>query len=173
MDNITVLDIAAGQNTTFIIGRPPPTPTELAAVASESESKSSASATTSKTTEISTVPATTTSNSVDLSGFGFSFGPPVTNASSTAAVVAAVEVKKEVSDGISLKDSISRTETGPWEELGRYPLEVQAQDACLICGDEEKEEESLECEMVSNFFVFFLARWFFKAQILMFFIFFL
>lgn len=141
MDNITVLDLAAGQNTTFIIARPPPTPTELAAVASES---TSSAPTTSTNAGVSTVPST--SNSVDLSGFGFSFGPPV------PVAAAVVEVKKEVSGGSSLKDSISKTETGPWEELGRYPLEVQAQDACLVCGDEEKEEESLECEMVSFYF---------------------
>lgn len=125
-DGITILDIAGGQNTTFFIARPPPTST------------TDISPLDSPAPEIVETPVVAPPTSgIDLSGFGFSFGPP--------AVVKPVE--KLVLQPVV--ERVSRTLTEAWEELLRYPTVLDAVDQCQVCGLEDGPEESLECEMVS------------------------
>lgn len=138
-DGVTLLDISAGQNTTFFIARPPPTPSELAAVSAPTPP--TASATDSVPTPVAAAPAA----GIDLSGFGFSFGAP------PAALTAEQEKVASNKEKMSLggENEISRTETEQWEEFLRYPTVLDATDACQVCGNEDKDEEQLECEMVS------------------------
>lgn len=132
MDGLTILDIAAGQNSTFFVARPPPL--------------SSAPAPEHTTVvPVSTVPATTPvvagSTGVDLSGFGFDFAPP--------PVVVAVTSKATLPVKAS---GPSRTETAVWEALLRFPeIEepaegVEVDENCCICHLEG--DDALECEKV-------------------------
>lgn len=138
LDAIELLDIAAGQNTTFFIARPPALPADLAAFAATSSSP-----TPPPPVVAAAEPAPKPAGGVDLSGFGFSFMPSSTN--SPAATPPPPPVK-EVKDANAWRPS--STEQGPWEELPRYPMVLDATDVCLICRRDDGPEEPLECEMV-------------------------
>ncbi|KAK4701353.1 hypothetical protein P7C70_g4879, partial [Phenoliferia sp. Uapishka_3] len=124
-DNLDVLDMAAGQNTTFWIIKPPMTASASLTVAAVA-------------TAVSETPAPPASTGVDLSGFGFDFGAPASvKAHASPVVIIAEEVVK----------GTSRTDQGQWEELGRYPPVLDGVDYCQICGEVDGPEDSLECEM--------------------------
>ncbi|CEQ38996.1 SPOSA6832_00479 [Sporobolomyces salmonicolor] len=150
LDGIEMLDIAAGQNSTFFIARPPPTQ------AAKDEAKSietapavaaisPTDAAPSSSTAADAVPATGFKPSIDLSGFGFSFGPPVASKPAAPAPVPVVEDAKKRASGIS------RTHPGAWEELHRFPVVLETFDECRKCGllENPAKGESLECEKVS------------------------
>lgn len=134
LEGIEFLDIAAGQNTTFFIARPPPLP--LAEGQPEVSPSPAPEAPAAASTAAEPV------GGVDLSGFGYSFG---------AAAEAAAGDKKDVAKKPTIKKrGRSTTKEEEWNELGRYPAVLDAVDACKICGKEEGPEEALECEMVGT-----------------------
>ena len=152
-----MLDLSAGQNTTFFIARPPPT--EAAKEEAKAlEASTSAPAAAAPPTSVAPPTEETSSGSpssaafkpsIELSGFGFAFGaPPTTSTESPVATgspgVSEEERKKNAA-------GISRTVQAVWEELPRFPPVEDLQDECLICGKIENEEkgDSLECEKVS------------------------
>ncbi|GAA5958640.1 hypothetical protein JCM21900_004661 [Sporobolomyces salmonicolor] len=146
LDGIEMLDIAAGQNSTFFIARPPPT--QAAKDEAKSIETAPAVAALSPTdaapssTAADAAPATGFKPSIDLSGFGFSFGPPVASKpASPAPVPVIVDAKKRAS-------GISRTHPGAWEELHRFPVVLETFDECRKCGllENPAKGESLECE---------------------------
>jgi hypothetical protein len=140
LDGITLLDMSAGQNSTFFIARPPPTPTETSDAIKTTTIASEAAA---------LAPAAVVPNigsgGVDLSGFGFDFGPPVAKAS-VIPVISTYLTE-------AAKAGISRTNVEKWEALPRWPELGQVGEECVICG-REGEQDALECEKVSiPFFV--------------------
>ena len=144
LDGIHMLDLACGQNTTFFIARPPATAADLASVSAPA-SNAIPSAPTTASAPAAAV-ASSSTPTVDLSGFGYDFAPPA-----QAVVVSqkAILPKPET--------CISRTEQEPWEALARYPFldeNCEGGDNCRICGKEEDSAggEALECEMVSLHF---------------------
>ncbi|GAA5835305.1 hypothetical protein JCM11251_006676 [Rhodosporidiobolus azoricus] len=163
-DGIELLDLAAGQNSTFFLARPPPTQ------AAKDEAKTivesvppaapaapvapSADANANASSSASATPGGAMKPTVDLSGFGFSFMPspagspvPPTSAAATPPSAAATaqseaEAKKRAAAGIS------RTNQAAWEEVPRWP-EVEGPESCGRCGGGEAEEgkgELLICE---------------------------
>lgn len=139
-DNLDVLDMAAGQNTTFWIIRPPPSisPAALSPVP----------------TPAVVAPAPLPVGGVDLSGFGFNFAP------AAPAPVAPVVTESEEDEGERrTRVNASKTDQGQWEEMGRYPVVLDGVDQCQICGEVEGAEEALECEMVSLPFPPFFCGW--------------
>jgi len=163
LDGIEMLDIAAGQNTTFFIARPPPTE-KAKAEAKQLENvpapvSAPAPPLAKDDTPADSHGASAFKPSIDLSGFGFAFGAPspATDskpASSGNATPINEEERKKNADGIS------RTQQGAWEELPRWPTLYDAQDECIICSRVENEEkgDSLECEKVSLRFVLIQIR---------------
>lgn len=139
-----MIDLAAGQNTTFFIARPPATAAELAAASIPAPATASNATTTASTPAPAIASNAEKTASVDLSGFGSAFAPPV-----SAVVVTQKAVLPKPDTGIS------RTEQDPWEALARYPYlddeEVEGADNCRICGKEDDATggDALECEMVS------------------------
>ena len=146
LDGIHMLDLAAGQNTTFFIARPPATAAELASTSTVTPAVSSIPTTSASTpAPVTAAAAASATPAIDLSGFGgYDFAPPA-----AAAVVTqkATIPKRET--------GISRTEQAPWEALSRFPYleeDVEGADNCRICGKEEDSagSDALECEMVSR-----------------------
>ncbi|KPV78376.1 uncharacterized protein RHOBADRAFT_50849 [Rhodotorula graminis WP1] len=153
LDGIEMLDIAAGQASTFFIARPPstqaakdeaktlieaPTPPPPAAAAADSAPTPAPAA------AAPGVPAV--QPSYDISGFGFSFGPPV--AAAPAPTTAAPTTSSETSTKRRAL-GISRTRQEAWEELARFPPVLDATDNCQVCGGFEADDvkgDILECE---------------------------
>ncbi|SGY34869.1 BQ5605_C002g01693 [Microbotryum silenes-dioicae] len=139
LDGVEILDIAAGQATTLFIARPP------AIKGAEVDQKADEVDTPDATEKADKVENDSTSQAskalrpvVDLSGFGFSFGPPVP-----------VAVVTPIASALATKDTgASRTAQEKWDQIGRFPVVYDATDSCLVCGKFEGPEESLECEMV-------------------------
>jgi hypothetical protein len=165
LDGIEMLDISAGQHTTYFIARPPPTEAaqeeakNLESVPLPSSSTPaappplSAIATEETPSDSPTSPAF--KPSIDLSGFGFAFGAPPsasapegvpTDSNSKVATPPEVSIEERKKNAIG----ISRTVQAAWEELPRYPAVYDARDECLICDRVENESkgDSLECEKV-------------------------
>ena len=154
-----MLDLAAGQNSTFFIARPPPTqaakeeaksiveaaPPAAAAAASEAESSAAAAAATA---------APAVKPSYDISGFGFNFGPsaPASAAASATATATPEATTPEADKKKDAAAGISRTDNAAWEELQRWPPLFE-DEACKVCGSAESggaKGEILECEKVSR-----------------------
>lgn len=148
-----MLDIAAGQSTTFFIARPPPTQ------AAKDEAKAIIDAPTpppaapapaaepAPATEAAPAPAI--KPTFDISGFGFSFGSsasPLPSKPPSPAPTDSAAGKKRAA-------GISRTQQGAWEELARWPMVLETTDNCRVCGGYEADEvkgEILECEKVCS-----------------------
>lgn len=140
LEGIDLLDIAAGQNTTFFVARPPPLSLEAEPSKGPSpvESPAPVAAAAAPTAEGG-------AGGVDLSGFGFSFGAASASASAAPAAAPALVTAEH-----KVKSTRSRTIQEQWEEnVGRFPPVYDALDYCAFCGKEEGPEEALECEMVS------------------------
>lgn len=159
-----MIDIAAGQSTTFFIARPPATEAakeeakELEVVAPASFA---APAAPEPAPEPAPAPAADESTptfkpSIDLSGFGFAFGAPPAAAASNGSTAPTTNNSKAASPGISEEErkknavGISRTIQAAWEELPRYPAVTDVRDECVVCGKLESDDkgDSLECEKV-------------------------
>lgn len=157
-----MLDLAAGQNSTFFIARPPPTQ------AAQDEAKSIVEAAAPASAAASEAPSAAASApaaaapavkpSYDISGFGFNFGPPATAAAVvTATPDAAATPPPKPADGdaaaaAAAAAEISRTTNAAWEELQRWPP-LYEDEACRVCGSAESggdKGEMLECEKVST-----------------------
>lgn len=155
LDGIEMLDIAAGQSTTFFIARPPPTQ------AAKDEAKTlieaptppppAAAATSSSAAAASPTPAAAApalKPTFDISGFGFSFGAAASPGPSKPASPAPAS---DSADGKKRAAGISRTQQDAWEELQRWPMVLDTTDNCKVCGGYEADEvkgEILECEKV-------------------------
>ncbi|SCV68428.1 BQ2448_549 [Microbotryum intermedium] len=143
LDGVEIIDIAAGQATTLFIARPPAI---KGADVDQKANKIDTPDTAEKTDEAESDPTPQASKAlrpvVDLSGFGFSFGPPV-----PVAVVAPLASARAAKD-----TGASRTAQEKWDQIGRFPVVYDATDSCLVCGRFEGPEESLECEMCENAF---------------------
>ncbi|BGP44741.1 hypothetical protein JCM10450v2_000555 [Rhodotorula kratochvilovae] len=150
LDSIEMLDIAAGQSTTFFIARPPSTqaakdeaktlieaPTPPPPAAPEPAAEPAAEPVPAAT-DVPTIKPT-----FDISGFGFSFGAPAAAPAAPAAPPPiAVSAKRRAA-------GISRTTSDAWEELQRFPPVLDATDNCKVCGGFEADEvkgDILECE---------------------------
>ncbi|GAA5916794.1 hypothetical protein JCM6882_004169 [Rhodosporidiobolus microsporus] len=159
-DGIELVDLAAGQATTFFLARPPATqaakdeakdieagadvpvsaPPAPAPAAAPSTSASSSAAATPAAAE-GVKPA------IDLSGFGFNFmpspaGSPAPPTPAPAPAPAAVDDVKKRAEGIS------RTQQAAWEDVPRWP-EVEGPEICAVCGGVEADAvkgELLICE---------------------------
>ncbi|GAA5955189.1 hypothetical protein JCM3765_003239 [Sporobolomyces pararoseus] len=152
LDGIEMLDLSAGQNTTFFIARPPPTEAakeeaktlEASTSASAAAPPTSVAPTTEETSESSSSAAF--KPSIDLSGFGFAFGAPPTASTESPVATGSPGISEE--ERKKNAAGISRTVQAVWEELPRFPPVEDVQDECLICGKIENEEkgDSLECE---------------------------
>ncbi|GAA6059089.1 hypothetical protein JCM10212_002060 [Sporobolomyces blumeae] len=176
LDGIEMLDIAAGQNTTFFVARPPPTeaakeeakalesvpmpPTAAAAAAPTPAPAESAPA------DAAPAASSAYKPSIDLSGFGFAFGapPPPSTTDSPGPDSKAASPRGGGGGGTpgaaassSTEDErkrnavgISRTVQAAWEELPRYPAvkPEEYDDRCKVCKKIENESkgDSLECE---------------------------
>lgn len=144
MNDIELVDMAAGQNTTYFIARPPATDSAVAEAGKPVEDQ--AATVPIPPVDASTegaptpAPAPTAAPGFDLSGFGFDFGPP--KAASPAPVVAAAPAAPAADAGVS------RTKAEAWEAFERYPPVLDAADECQVCGSDDPEFEALECEMV-------------------------
>ena len=157
-----MLDLAAGQNSTFFIARPPPTQAakEEAKSIVEAAPPPSAAASEAPAAAVAEPAAPAVKPSYDISGFGFNFGPPApapapAAASASAAATATPEATTPEAD--KKKDAaagISRTDNVAWEELQRWPPLFE-DEACKVCGSAESggaKGEILECEKVSRRF---------------------
>ncbi|GAA5942352.1 uncharacterized protein JCM15063_002979 [Sporobolomyces koalae] len=152
LDGVELLDIAAGQNTTFFIARPPPTEAakeeskKLESVPAPIDSSVASDATELAPVATESSGSTAFKPSIDLSGFGFAFGAPSPAAGSPAPVDAPVTSAQERKKNAIV---MSRTVQAAWEELPRYPLLDNVRDECNVCGRIENEPmgDSLECEM--------------------------
>lgn len=136
LDGVTLVDMSAGQNTTFFIARPPPSSVPAAA-AVVANSSTSVSATDKAAASVS---ATVTAG-VDMSGFGFDFAP----------VVVAKPLGPTISTHASEAKLMgpSRTLVSKWEAFPRFPSlddDEEGGEECQICGKEEGD--ALECEKV-------------------------
>lgn len=149
MNDIHLLDIAAGQNTTYFIARPPATDSALAEANKPVDEvkpeptvpiPAPAPAPAPAPVETTKSAAPTPTTGFDLSGFGFEFGPP--KPASPAPVPVAVPVAP-------VDKSLSRTEAEAWEVFERYPTVYDVPDECQVCGSDDPDFEALECEMVS------------------------
>ncbi|GAA5865477.1 hypothetical protein JCM8547_001258 [Rhodosporidiobolus lusitaniae] len=168
LDGVDMLDIAAGQATTFFIARPPPTQVEkdeakaasdpAALIASSAASSSTAAAAPPAPAEAA-VPSSSTDSStapvkpaIDLSGFGFAFMPsPSSSSASSPAPVAAPPPAPIQAPAPSAASDVSKTHQAAWEELQRWPEVEFAEgaDNCKVCGGFEADGvkgEILECE---------------------------
>jgi len=155
LDGIEMLDIAAGQNTTFFIARPPPTE-KAKAEAKQLENVPAPVAAAPALPLMDDTPADSPGASafkpsIDLSGFGFAFGAPSTGASDSKPASSGDATPVNEAERKKNADGISRTQQGAWEELPRWPTVYDAQDECNICSKIENEAkgDSLECEKVS------------------------
>lgn len=155
LDGIEMLDIAAGQNTTFFIARPPPTE-KAKAEAKQLENVPAPVAAApalplKDDTPADSPGASAFKPSIDLSGFGFAFGAPSTGASDSKPASSGDATPVNEAERKKNADGISRTQQGAWEELPRWPTLYDAQDECNICSKVENEAkgDSLECEKVS------------------------
>ncbi|GAA5980728.1 hypothetical protein JCM10908_001754 [Rhodotorula pacifica] len=152
LDGIEMLDLAAGQNSTFFIARPPPTQAAKEEAKSIVEGTAETPASAPKA-EAPAEPAPTAAPvvkpSYDISGFGFNFGPPA--ATSSAATPEANTPKADQADdddAAAAAAQISRTTNAAWEELQRWPPLFE-DEACKVCGGAESggdKGEILECE---------------------------
>lgn len=174
-----MIDIAAGQNTTFFIARPPPTEAakdEAKKLESVPEPTIAAPAPVAPVEDAPVdSPSTGFKPSIDLSGFGFAFGgpPPAANSASPApANSTPTSNSKAASPGISEEQrkknavGISRTVQSVWEELPRFPEVEDPQDECVVCNriENESKGDSLECEKVRLFSFFKADRSLQRAQ---------
>jgi len=164
-----MVDIAAGQNTTFFIARPPPTEAakeeakKLESVATSTSEPAPAPASAAGEAAADSPSSSAFKPSIDLSGFGFAFGAPPASASTVSQTT--VE-EKAASPGISDEQrkknavGISRTIQSAWEELPRFPPIDDVEEECVICKKVENEGkgDSLECEKVSDSFEQLLSR---------------
>ncbi|GAA5896848.1 uncharacterized protein JCM6883_007026 [Sporobolomyces salmoneus] len=163
LDGIEMLDIAAGQSTTFFIARPPPTEAAKEEARNLETTESVPTPAVPSSAPVEETPVDSPSSgafkpSIDLSGFGFAFGaPPTTSIDSPAATSSN---SKAASPGISEEErkqnalGISRTTQDAWEQLQRFPEIEESQEECVICGRIENAEkgESLECEKCEGAF---------------------
>ncbi|KAK4058167.1 hypothetical protein OIO90_000906 [Microbotryomycetes sp. JL221] len=167
LNGVTMLDVAAGQNTTFFIARPPPTSDEQARDDTLDEASTQVGETeegegededeTATTTMAPTIAETASTFKpvvgFDISGFGFSF-----SGATTATIPTSSNTQLSTSKHSAMARPIrearpkkvrSRTRQTAWYNLPRYPaLSYTISDACQICGLEERLNEALECEMV-------------------------
>lgn len=155
-----MLDLAAGQNSTFFIARPPPTQAakEEAKSIVEAAPPPSAAASEAPAAAVAEPAAPAVKPSYDISGFGFNFGPPAPAPASAAASAAATATPEATTpEADKKKDAaagISRTDNVAWEELQRWPPLFE-DEACKVCGSAESggaKGEILECEKVSRRF---------------------
>ncbi|GAA6007099.1 hypothetical protein JCM11491_001509 [Sporobolomyces phaffii] len=154
LDGVEMLDIAAGQSTTYFIARPPPTDAAKEEAKTLEDVPTSAPVPTPAAAPADATPesAGAFKPSVDLSGFGFAFGAPPTPAA--AGTPTEGTPKPESSAGASIEErkknavEISRTVQDAWEDLPRFPPVYDARDECLICDrvENESQGDSLECE---------------------------
>ena len=153
LDGIEMLDLAAGQNSTFFIARPPPTQAAKEEAKSFVEAAPPPAATATESAAAETPAAPAVKPSYDISGFGFNFGPPAPAAAAASAATATPEATTPEAD--KKKDAaagISRTDNAAWEELQRWPPLFE-DEACKVCGSAESggaKGEILECEKVSR-----------------------
>ncbi|BGP21475.1 regulatorof chromosome condensation family protein [Rhodotorula toruloides] len=158
LDGIEMLDIAAGQSTTFFIARPPPTQAtkDEAKALIEAPTPPPPAAPASMAAEPAPAPEVAPGPALkptfDISGFGFAFGastsPIPSKPPSPAPASASAEGKKRAA-------GISRTQHGAWEELQRWPMVLETTDNCKVCGGYEADEvkgEILECEKCEGAF---------------------
>ncbi|BGP12669.1 hypothetical protein JCM10213_008806 [Rhodosporidiobolus nylandii] len=144
LDGIELLDLAAGQCTTFFIARPPSTQ------AAKDEAKVLAAGP-AAAPAAAPVPAAAVAKpaGVDLSGFGFAFTPSPSGSASPAP--APVPAPAPAPPAETKATGISKTQQSAWEELQRWP-EMPAEelfDWCLTCKSAESggvKGELLECE---------------------------
>ncbi|GAA5995085.1 uncharacterized protein JCM10292_004530 [Rhodotorula paludigena] len=156
LDGIEMLDIAAGQSTTFFIARPPPTQAakDEAKTLAEAVSPSPTTGTDTPAEPAASAPAAESSApavkpAIDLSGFGFSFGPPVPKPATPPAPSPAAAKESSVGEGKKRAAGISTTVSDAWEELPRWPPALHTTDNCQVCGGFEASDEKgeiLECE---------------------------
>ncbi|GAA5861482.1 hypothetical protein JCM3774_000265 [Rhodotorula dairenensis] len=158
LDGIEMLDLAAGQNSTFFVARPPPTQAaqdEAKSIAEAAAPALAATADAPKDAAAAPAPAAAAAPAVkpsyDISGFGFNFGPPA------ATPEAATPPPPKPADGDAAAAAaaaeaaaaaISRTTNAAWEELQRWPP-LYEDEACRVCGSAESggaKGEILECE---------------------------
>ncbi|GAA6004324.1 hypothetical protein JCM10207_000669 [Rhodosporidiobolus poonsookiae] len=151
LDGIEILDIAAGQATTFFLARPPPTQADKDAVKAPVVPPAPAAA---PASPAAAEPATAAGAgaapkpAVDLSGFGFSFMPsPAGSAASTPPPPPAAPAKAAA----PTERTVSRTQQAAWEELMRWPdvPPEELAESCKECGGVDTEGpkgEMLECE---------------------------
>lgn len=153
-----MLDIAAGQSSTFFVARPPSTQAakDEAKTLIEAPTPPPATAAAEPAATAASEPAaatTTIKPSYDISGFGFSFGPPAAADAAPVAPAAATSTEPAANE-VSAKRralGISRTHSEAWEELARFPPVLDATDNCRVCGGFEADEvkgDILECEKV-------------------------
>lgn len=149
LDGISIVDLAAGQNTTFFIARPPALESELAQADAEKDAPVEATPAVAPASSTEPAGSSKASAGFDISSFGFSFGAPAASGSSTPPASKPAAPKPTT----AIIPVISTTVEAQWNNLPRYPdLEEEPMDACQICGREEGVEDPLECEMCQGAF---------------------
>lgn len=142
-----MLDLAAGQSSTFFIARPPPTQAAKDEAASIAEATAEVPAA-KKDDEApaSTETAPVVKPSYDISGFGFSFGGSSTSRPEASTPKAASPKADEGAARRKNAAEISRTTNSAWEELQRWPPLFE-DEACKVCGSADADKGvMLECE---------------------------
>lgn len=157
LDGIEMLDIAAGQASTFFIARPPSTQAAKDEAKTLIEAPTPPPAAADAAPESAPAPAApgvpAVQPSYDISGFGFSFGPPAAAAAAAAPAPSSAAPTASSSETSTKRRAlgISRTRQEAWEELARFPPVLDATDNCQVCGGFEADEvkgDILECEKV-------------------------
>ncbi|GAA6036645.1 hypothetical protein JCM8097_001269 [Rhodosporidiobolus ruineniae] len=159
LDGVEMLDIAAGQATTYFVARPPATQAEkdeakAAAAITEPVPVAAPAAPVEAHTTAPPAAASSSSSSsaikpaIDLSGFGFDFGP---GAGSPSASSTPPPPKPAPTPSVGGPEVFkpSATQQGAWEELQRWPALGEGAENCAVCGGYEADEvkgEILECE---------------------------
>ncbi|GAA5972349.1 hypothetical protein JCM11641_002419 [Rhodosporidiobolus odoratus] len=148
LDNVDMLDIAAGQNTTFFLARPPSTQAAKDEAKAVTDAPAPAVPPNATTAVPAPAPEPSTSSaaasSVDLSGFGFAFGSSAASPAPSAAAHNTIPPRDEKAAAAG----ISKTTQEAWEGLQRWPeVEHELLDSCVKCETTEEEKgELLECE---------------------------
>lgn len=156
-DHVSIVDVAAGQNSTFFIVRPPATQAEIdewkqhKGEEEEAEAKSEAAE--------AAAPANGASTS-SFGAFDWSAGWGFNDFASPAPATPEPEKKNSLTKGKDTSEDDddegpvppSKTTEERWEEFDRYPVALNLSDACHACKRDDKDDDLLECEMCENAF---------------------